>query len=323
MNYLKFNTLYIEVTHSCNQNCKHCYLDCSIAKEKMPMSLEQIKDILLSFKLQGGRKVIVTGGEPFVRKDIFDILDYLEELQLYFDLASNSLAMTNERLARIIQYKYLSSYFTSLLGATKEKHKFISNQDSFDKVLKSIQYLNDRGISTYVQVTLALDYLSDINAILKLLIPYDKCVIKFTPIASMGIKGNIDKSLIVPKEYYKNFLDSIKKSQQKYPGRIDNSNILNYEDLELAIKDYQDEELWSLCYKFIAVRPNGDMSFSTELGDPYIWGKAYKGFNIPIDGRLEGYIQKLKHIDKYLLEKAKKEDIEYGVELVEELKRLA
>ncbi len=73
LNFLKFNTLYIEVTHSCNQNCKHCYLDCSMAKEKMPMSLEQIKDILLNFKLQGGHQVIITGGEPFVRKDIFEI----------------------------------------------------------------------------------------------------------------------------------------------------------------------------------------------------------------------------------------------------------
>ena len=126
MENLKFNTLYIELTHACNQHCKHCYLDCSITKEVMPMSLDQIKKVFFNFKNQGGQKVIITGGDPFVRKDIFEILDYLEELHLFFDLASNSLMMNANHLDRLSQYKYLSSYFTSILGATKEKHKYIA-----------------------------------------------------------------------------------------------------------------------------------------------------------------------------------------------------
>ena len=321
MTNLKFKTLYIEITHACNQMCKHCYLDCSISKEVMPMSLEQIKKAFLNFKDQGGQKVIITGGEPFVRKDIFDILDYLEELHLFFDLASNSLAMNKNRLERLSHYKYFSSYFTSLLGATKEKHKYIANQDSFNKVLNAIKFFNDKEISTYVQVTLASDFLGDIDEILDMLIQYNKCIIKFTPIASMGIKKEYDKNLIVPKQKYADFLYKIKELQKKYPNRIDNCNLVDYEDLKAIVVDYQNEELWSLCYQFVVVRPNGDISFSTGLEDPYVLGKAFENLYVPIVDKLKEYIIKLKSADYTLLEFAKKEILEYDVELVKEVSK--
>ena len=186
-------------------------------------------------------------------------------------------------------------------------------------MLHAIKFFNDRKISTYVQVTLAANYLKDIDAILRMLIQYDKCIIKFTPIASMGIKKEYDESLIVPKKKYAGFLYKIKKLQKKYPNRIDNCNLVDYFDLKSLIEDYQNEELWSLCYGFVAVRPNGDLSFSTELGDPYIWGKAFENLYIPIDNKLMEYITKLKSADYKLLEASKKEILEYDVELVKEV----
>ncbi|WP_346962156.1 radical SAM protein, partial [Clostridium sp.] len=93
MEYLHIKTLYIEVTHACNQHCKHCYLDGGIHNNVAEMSTEQIKKILKEFKKQDGRYIILTGGEPIMRSDIFEILDYIETLEIPFSFASNSLAM--------------------------------------------------------------------------------------------------------------------------------------------------------------------------------------------------------------------------------------
>ena len=73
MNFLKIKTLYIELTHACNQYCKHCYLNGGIHHTVEEMSTEQIKKILHAFKEQGGKSVIITGGEPVMRKDIWEI----------------------------------------------------------------------------------------------------------------------------------------------------------------------------------------------------------------------------------------------------------
>jgi MoaA/NifB/PqqE/SkfB family radical SAM enzyme len=57
MNYLQIKTLYIEVTHSCNQNCKHCYLDGGMHHTIDEMSTQQIKNIIKQFKDQGDKYI--------------------------------------------------------------------------------------------------------------------------------------------------------------------------------------------------------------------------------------------------------------------------
>lgn len=107
MEYYKLNSLYIEVTHACNQHCRHCYLDGGIHHENAEMTTDQIKKIFSEFKAQGGRYVIFTGGEPLMRSDMFELLDCLEALRLRFTFASNSFGMNKERLERLASYRGL------------------------------------------------------------------------------------------------------------------------------------------------------------------------------------------------------------------------
>ncbi len=104
MDYYRLNSLYIEVTHACNQCCRHCYLDGGIHHKKEEMTTEQIKSIFAEFKAQGGRYVIFTGGEPLMRSDMFELLDCLEMLNLRFTFASNSLGMNKEHLEKLASY---------------------------------------------------------------------------------------------------------------------------------------------------------------------------------------------------------------------------
>lgn len=45
MNYLKLKTLYVELTHACNQHCKHCYLNGGMHNNLSEMTTEQIKHV--------------------------------------------------------------------------------------------------------------------------------------------------------------------------------------------------------------------------------------------------------------------------------------
>lgn len=317
MRFLEIKTLYIELTHACNQHCKHCYLNGGVHHSVAEMTTEQIKKIFREFKEQGGKTAIITGGEPIMRKDIWEILDYVEELEIPFTFASNSLAMNAERRMHLASYKNLVLYFTSILGVDKEKHQYVTEKDSYQNVMEALQFFAEQKIPTYVQVTLAKDYVNDIEKIAEGLMQFDNCVVKFTPIASLGVKEDEateeQKRLIVVPEEFGVFHKRVEELQKKYVGRIEDSNIQNYEQIKNAISDYENKELYSLVYGFVAVRPNGDMSFSCNMGNPYHFGKAYEDIKIPMDEKLQEYIEILRKAEKATLDEAKEKIVEFDV----------
>lgn len=327
MEYLHIKTLYIEVTHACNQHCKHCYLNGGINNKIAEMSTEQIKKIITDFRQQGGRYIILTGGEPIVRNDIFEILDHIEALEIPFNFASNSLTMTKKRLEKLASYKYFDQYFTSLLGVNAAKHSNIAEKDSYDKVLNALSFFDERKIPTYVQVTLANQYIDDIEEIAETLMQYKNCTVKFTPIATMGIKSqeDVEKNsfLIVPNSNFELFHSKILKLQKKYPSRIEDGNILSHEQIFNIIEDYKDEQLYAMSYGFIAVRPNGDISFSCNMDNPYTFGKAYESLRIPIDEKLLNYIDLLRAAEQATLKEAENSIVEFDVTVDKYIRELS
>lgn len=317
MNFYKIKTLYIELTHACNQHCKHCYLNGGIHHTVAEMTTEQIKKILREFKEQGGETVIITGGEPLMRTDIWEILDCVEELELPFSFASNSLAMNAKRRTRLASYKHLSLFFTSILGVDSKKHQYIAEKDSYENVMECLHFFTEQKIPTYVQVTLARNYLDDIEKIADNLMQFDNCIVKFTPIASLGIKQadstEEQNQLLLLQEDFITFHKRVSKLQEKYLGRIEDCNIQNYEQIRKMIASYENEELYSLASGFTAIRPNGDLSFSCNMGNPYVFGKAYESIKIPMDEKLHEYIALLKKAEMATLNEAKEKIVELDV----------
>ncbi len=315
MEYYKLNSLYIEVTHACNQHCRHCYLDGGINKKCAEMSTEQIKHIFAEFKAQGGRYVIFTGGEPLMRSDMFELLDCLEILNLRFTFASNSLGMNKERLEKLASYRCLELYFTSILGADSEKHKAISEKDSFESALNAVKFFDEKDISTFVQVTLANNYIDDVEDILKLFSDFQNCSVKITPIASLGCKSDEEKEenkeLIVPCERFESFHKKLNELCEKYPFCVGDDNIYCHEQIENMINEYKDNQLYSLCWHSVCVRPNGDLSFSYNMNNPFVFGKAYESIKIPMDEKFFEYIDLLKKADELVLNDAKEHEVEY------------
>lgn len=321
---LKIKTLYLELTHACNQSCRHCYLDGGIHHVFEEMSAKEIKDILSDFNNQGGKYVIITGGEALVRKDCFEILDYLDSLDLPFTFASNSLMMNDERLEKLSGYRNLDIYFTSLLGSTSEEHKYMCGHDSFQKVFKALDYFDTKGINTYVQITLARKFVYGMESIAEKLSKYKHCFMKITPVASLGIKPECDdiQSIIVPPEEFSSFHSKVEKLKRKYPDKIEDENIRNYNQISNMINDYKDDSLYSLKYGFLAVRPNGDKSFSCNMGNPYVFGNARDGIQVPMDDKFFEYIQVLREAEKQVLEEAKENIIEVDTAVDERIKSI-
>ena len=74
------NSFYLLVTDRCNMNCKFCSINASAGKiNGNEFSYEMLQNQIETIKMINPKKVVISGGEPFVREDIFDIIRLLSQ----------------------------------------------------------------------------------------------------------------------------------------------------------------------------------------------------------------------------------------------------
>lgn len=145
-------SLTLEVTYSCNEQCLHCYLP--EHKMSAQLSLAQLELLLTEFKKLGGFSVLITGGEPLIRKDIIEIFDLIKRLGLVVSLNSN-LTLLNDRLIDAICDLYPRAVGCSIYSANPTLHDSITQmKGSFNKSIESIYRLKDRNIPVVIKTPL-------------------------------------------------------------------------------------------------------------------------------------------------------------------------
>lgn len=135
------NRLYLSITNKCNLNCKHCFR--TAGKElKNELTAEEIKKILDSAtKSVVSKQVSITGGEPFARNDIFEILKYAYEKDLSVDISTNAILLDEEKIRILEELDNIFYMQISVDGITKESYEYIRGNNTFDKLIKSLNLI--------------------------------------------------------------------------------------------------------------------------------------------------------------------------------------
>ena len=276
MDSIPIRDLYFELTHLCNQKCNHCYIDCnSKIKLSAELTTKEIFSMLDDYYAQGGKYVVITGGEPFTRRDCLEILDYIDSKGIWYTIASNSLQITDEQLEHLAVHENMICYFTSILGKDAQSHaKTSNNARSFGKALHTIDYLTNKGKFVFIQATLIKSNLNQIWDIAKLICKYPNTKLKITPFTNPGAKVIYDKNEIVGKELYNAFLTTIDELKAEYKELIEDSNISNYKMIEEQIQENKKYSPYMIGNGFLAIRPDGTKSFSTLTQNPFTFGNA-------------------------------------------------
>src|SRR3989338_11185611 len=82
------DTLIWEPTGKCNLRCRMCYINFSVTTKSKEMSLEDFKTMVN--KIPTLKKTVLIGGELFLRKDIFDMLEFLRSKNIQAAIATNA-----------------------------------------------------------------------------------------------------------------------------------------------------------------------------------------------------------------------------------------
>jgi len=169
----KRNTLRLvawETTRNCNLACMHCRASATHG----PFSGEL--DTKASFRLldqisQVGKPIIIlTGGEPLLRPDIFDISRYGTKKGLRMVMAPNGTLIT-ENLARQMADAGIQRISVSLDGATRESHdRFRGVDGAFEGALRGIKLAKQAGVEFQINTTITKTNLKEIPEIQELAI---------------------------------------------------------------------------------------------------------------------------------------------------------
>jgi len=146
------NVLF-ELTYRCNFNCVHCY---NVKEKKKELTTPQVKKILTELGKAGCFHVGFTGGEPLVRKDIFEILDHAKRLGFRITILTNGYLVNAGTADKIASLGVnLNKVDISFLGANKETFEGITRKKgSYDKVLNAVKLLKKRGVEVMIKPTL-------------------------------------------------------------------------------------------------------------------------------------------------------------------------
>lgn len=151
----------------CNLTCKHCYsisADKDFAGELSTAEVYGVMDDLRGF---GVPVLILSGGEPLLREDIYDIARRAKEKGFYVGLSTNGTLIDESNIERIAAIGF--DYVGISLDGLRETHDvFRRKQGAFDASLHGVKLCRDAGIKIGVRFTLTQDNAKDLPALLKL-----------------------------------------------------------------------------------------------------------------------------------------------------------
>lgn len=132
------------ITHRCNLRCTHCCVDADALGGKEYLSTKEIINSLDKIVLLHPTHIILTGGEAMVRKDFFEILEYLHgSYDGQIVLMTNSTLIDRNNADSLV--KYLDAIDISLDGIDEESCSKIRGKNVFNKVIGSIRLLQECG----------------------------------------------------------------------------------------------------------------------------------------------------------------------------------
>ncbi|OQX88034.1 hypothetical protein B6D60_02760 [candidate division KSB1 bacterium 4484_87] len=142
------NGITLQTVKNCNLKCKHCYLN-EFGKnipdgERGMMPFEDFQKIVARLEklIKKVNEFYFSSFEPLLHKDIFQMMDYLLEINpdLQFPLVTNTMTIDDEKLEKLKKYP-IPSYTISLDGTTKETVEAFKTGISFEKLIDTIKQL--------------------------------------------------------------------------------------------------------------------------------------------------------------------------------------
>ncbi len=136
-----------ELTYACNLSCVHC-LSSSGRRDPRELSTDECKAVIDELERMQVFYVNIGGGEPTVRPDFWELVDYATSHHVGVKFSTNGVRITPEVARRLAASDYVDVQI-SLDGATPEVNDAVRGQGSYDTALRAMRHLADAGFKGF------------------------------------------------------------------------------------------------------------------------------------------------------------------------------
>lgn len=156
-------------TKRCNLYCKHCYRDSDDQAAENELSLEEGLQLIDEIKATNAfRIIILSGGEPLLRKDLEDLAAHVKACGMLPVLGTNGTLLTNER-AVSLKRAGVAAVGVSLDSVVAANHnRFRQTENAFEKAVEGIQNAIEAGMRVQINPTLTRDNIGELEALIEL-----------------------------------------------------------------------------------------------------------------------------------------------------------
>jgi radical SAM protein with 4Fe4S-binding SPASM domain len=160
-------SVHWELTYRCNERCTHCYLDVMPPGAKVPgeLSTAEARRVVDELAALGALTITFSGGELFLRHDIFDIAAYARRRGFGVRFYTNGILIKADMADRIAAIKPIGVEI-SLYGVDAATHDLITQvPGSFDLTMQAIDLLRERNVRCTIKTPVMRENIEQINAI--------------------------------------------------------------------------------------------------------------------------------------------------------------
>ena len=136
-----------ELTYACNLSCLHC-LSSSGRRDPRELTTDECKALIDTFERMQIFYVNIGGGEPTVRPDFWELLDYAVDHHVGVKFSTNGFRITPERAARLAATDYVDVQI-SLDGATPEVNDAVRGVGTYDAAMTAMANMQAAGMTDF------------------------------------------------------------------------------------------------------------------------------------------------------------------------------
>lgn len=205
---------FLELTLNCNLNCLHCGSHCSrerkhgdeLSKDEWKALLDHVKE---NFDL---KDIIleITGGEPLMNPDFFEIMEYARDLGYHWGMTTNATLITKE-VAEKLEKAGMREVAVSIDGLPSTHDAFRQTLGAYDLAMRGLQNLIDRHAFGNIMVTTVVHKknLHELEDLYQILLGLDIDTWRVMSIEPMG-SALMNKEYMLEGDEYRQVLDFIK-----------------------------------------------------------------------------------------------------------------
>jgi MoaA/NifB/PqqE/SkfB family radical SAM enzyme/dephospho-CoA kinase len=295
-----------EVTNECNYGCKYCIFASTGRKPEGELSTPEIFSALNQLKNEGFTHIKFTGGEPFLREDMIDILKEADRLGFQFDISTNA-SKLSEKIVN--EFSKLNSEYihVSLDGHDLPSHESVRGKKSFNPTVNGLKLLCLKGIKIRIGCVIHSENENHLEELIQFCSSLGIRHIVFSMMEPVGRLRDKTKGLATRAIH--ELAATIEELKQKYPYMLISHNLQSMQKISIdSIKRKKPSNSVSACpagERFLFINSVGDVSpctWTSEHRSEYIGGKINKQSLSEILNSAP--IQNMRNLANKLIEKA-------------------